>query len=194
MRFSLCCCLALLLALCSAAAQATSDADAISTAASKHALLVSIPLPVSHARNPKETEFPVMHACTHLTACSSLVCAVRQGHCNPLLAQGFELRRRGWTVSIASPSRMQKHIERAISGATQRESTDAAGKPLPPMNYVNLGDCAAVAQLAETVARAADHEDYLESQMRTRMHSMSADNAVPMLTPCALFGVVDRRA
>ena len=77
----------------------------------------------------------------------------------------MELRRRGWTVTLASPSRMQKHIAAGIAEA-QAESNSSA---LVPLAYMNLGDCAAIAELTETLQRAADHENYMESQ-RTHTH------------------------
>lgn len=79
---------------------------------------------------------------------------------NPLVAQGMELRRRGWTVTLASPSRMKKHIEAGIAEA-QAESNSSA---MATMEYMNLGDCAAIAELTDTLQRAADHENYMESQ------------------------------
>ena len=92
---------------------------------------------------------------------------------NPLLAQGMELRRRGWSVTIASPSRMRAHITRAADEANaETKEQRAVGTPggtavpardLTPLEYMNLGDCADIAELTEALERAADHEDYMES-------------------------------
>ena len=86
--------------------------------------------------------------------CSSVRTA--QGHVNPLLSQGIELARRGWRVTFASPNRMAKHIAAGIKGR--------AGE----LAYMDLGDCAAIAELHDALERAADHENYMESQCAVR--------------------------
>lgn len=120
---------------------------------------------------------------------------------NPLLAQGMELRRRGWSVTIASPSRMRAHITRAADEANaETKEQRAVGSPggtavpandLTPIEYMNLGDCSAIAELTEALERAADHENYMESQ-ETRwtacaeaLAERSLSSRIAILSVCA---------
>ena len=59
-----------------------------------------------------------------------------QGHINPLLAEGAELARRGWRVSISSPARAENYITSYI--AKQRT---AGQRGAEQMQFVNGGLC-----------------------------------------------------
>jgi hypothetical protein len=91
---------------------------------------------------------------------------------NPLIAQGMELRRRGWAVTLASPSRLRKHIEAAKTRAA-KESNGPNGQALLPLQSLDLGDCAAIAELTATLERAAGHEDYMASAREMLEWSLS---------------------
>jgi len=132
----------------------TQSHAANNTTNTKHALFVAIPLP---------------------------------GHLNPLISQGLELGRRGWRVTIASPTRMRDHIHAQMAQA-QMAHSKMAGDPndvkLLNMNYLDLGDCEAVGQLASALRRAAETADYMDSAREMHEWALS-------LHGCMLEGLLN---
>lgn len=128
----------------------------------KHALLVAIPLPVRRRQTKSTRVCRSLQAGQRLNFFSCCLfpstAVFLQGHVNPLLSQGFELLRRGWHVTVASPNRMRQHILSAFDKVRHAESEDTS------LAYLDLGDCAAVANLTGALRRSADHENYMESQ------------------------------
>ena len=63
---------------------------------------------------------------------------------------------------------MKKHIEATAAASAAAATIEVHGATkLEPLVYMDLGDCAAIAELKHTLKLAASSEDYMESQLRT---------------------------